>query len=149
MVRIDNLRLNGLDSLAELLQVHRETTYRQEGNADVLEFLHLRDILRVACYIYTESVEVEHVSIPQAFWVPLGILLRYIVGRNAIDNAVAAYLHIHIVFHHVPNTHLIPNVFRDDKLCVGSRKDTDGIVVEVVELFVGNEDEVSLGLVQV
>ena len=118
MIRIDDFRLYSLYSLPQLFQVHSESAHREECYRDILKVLHLRDIFRIAGNIYSESVEIENVSVPSSLRMPLCVLLRDVVCWYTVDYTLLSDVHIHVVLHDIAYAHLIPYILWNYQLGV-------------------------------
>ncbi len=117
----------------------------QEGDVDVLQLCHLRDVLGVAGDVDAEAVEGEHVAVVTSFGVELLVFGCRVVGRYCLDDDVGSVFAYVAVLHHesVAEVSEYGLVYVDTR---GRRTDlVDGSTVEVVFMLMGDEDDVGLG----
>ena len=86
MIWEQHLRLDGSRSLNQLFWCHRVgLVARQECDVDVLDVLHLRNVLRITGDIDSQPVNGQYVAIVATFRMELCTTLRGVIGRYGFN----------------------------------------------------------------
>ena len=141
----EHLRLDDACRLDELVGCHRVgLVARQEGDVDVVDVSHLGDVLRVSGDVDAQAVEVEDVAVVTSFRVELRASLRCVVGRNSLHFDAEVQVFLVAIFQDESIALHVGTAAVGDETCTHLRELLDGILVVVVAMLVGDEDEVSL-----
>ena len=145
MIREEHLRFDGLCSLNQLINRHCiRLVARQEGNVDILNLCHLGDILGVASNIYAQAIDGQDIAVVTSLRMELGTTLRIVVSRNDLQGDVVTIGHaVAISQSDAITKHVIDGHIGIDGRC---RSTNLGycLALEVITMFVGDEDEVGL-----
>ena len=145
MIGEEHLRLDDACRLDELVGCHRVgLVARQEGDVDVVDVSHLGNVLRVSGYVDAQAVEVEDVAVVTSFRVELRASLRRVVGRNSLHLDAEVQVFLVAIFQDESIALHVGTAAVGDETCAHLRELLDGILVVVVAMLVGDEDEVSL-----
>lgn len=134
--------LRGIDTLVYRHRIR--LIHREEGNVDVLDAGHLRDVLGVAGDVDAEAVDGEDEAVVAALRVEHGPAFGIVVGGDRIDFDVLAEVAAVAIGHHVSGAAHFSAAGVGDQLRVLSLEGVQGRGVVVVAVLVGDEDEVGL-----
>ena len=145
MIRDQDLGLKDLGGMDALVHGHRvRLVDREEGDVDILDIGHLRDVLRIAGDIDAESVDGEDKAIVTALRVEVRAALGVIVGGDGVQVDVAGELAAIAVGHHgAPAKHLRDAGVSDEVIAICA-EGLQGHAVEVVAVLVGDQDDIGL-----
>ncbi len=145
MIGEEYLRLDRFRCLYQLVDCHCEWLVAgQEGDVDILDGLHLGDVLCVASNIDAQTVERKDITIVATLGMILCTAFRVVIGGygldfdiGGIDDAVAI-LQGNAVAEHVIDGHV--------RIDAGGRgaHAGDGLAVEMILMLMGDEDDVGL-----
>ena len=146
MVGEKDLRVYSLRGFGGLLRRHGVGLVAgQEGHVDVLDILHLVDVFGIAGDVDPQSVDGEDVAVVAALGVELLPALGRVVGGNGLDfDLFANCLSFAVGKRRASAVELLDRGVQVD-LCPLFLEGVYGVLVIVVEVLVGDEDQVRLG----
>lgn len=130
----------------QLLRGHRVGLVAgQEGDVDVLDGLHLGDVLGVAGDVDAQAVEGEDVAVVAPLGMELQMPFGGVVGRDSLHgDVVGQFQTVAVVHRRALAEHLYTTPVHDQLRALFAEL-PDGRLVVVVEVLVGDEDDVGLG----
>lgn len=146
MIREEHFGPDGLCGFGALLGRHRvRLVGGEESDVDIFEARHLRNILRIATDIDAESVEREDETIVAALGMEFEMFRSRIIGQNSLNGHAIAELQFVAIVHHPTLPDNLGAVLVGDNHGRGLFQLPYSHGVAMVEMLMGDEDEVGLG----
>lgn len=146
MIREQHLRLDHPCRVDELLDRHGiRLVAGQEGDGDVFDLNHLRDVLGVAGDVYPQAVEGEDEAVVPPLGMELLMAFGGVVGGNGLKGDVVGQLEPVAVGHHRAIAQHLGAALVGNQLGVVACQHFNSCRVEVVEMLMGDEEVVCLG----
>ncbi len=143
MIGVEDLGSERGGGLVQLFRGHRKWLVAgQECNVYRTQIPHLGDDFRIARNIDTESVHDEYKPVVPFFWMKLEIARSGVVGSCCLDGHVICQSQAVTVLHHCPLFDHVCATLVEDQPGAIFGQDIDCGRVEVVTMFVCDEDEV-------
>ena len=114
-----------------------------EGDVDVADARHLRNVLGVSRDIDSNTVDSEDEAVVTSFWVELGVSLSGVICRHSFNGNVVDVGFV-TVLHDQSVTNLVSTTLVGDEFCFLLSKSLDGRLVEMVSMLVCDEYVVGL-----
>ena len=118
---------------------------RHEGDINVFDFGHLRNVFGVACDVDSQSVEGKDEAIIPSLGMELLMSFGSVVGGNGLKGDVGGQLQLIAIGHHRAIAEHFDAALVGDQLGVVARQHFDGGRVEMVVVLMGDEEVVRLG----
>ena len=141
-----HLGLDDAGGTHQLVRRHRVGLVAgQESNVDVLDVLHLGNVLRVARNIDAQAVKRQDVAVVTPFGMILLAALRRVVGGHHLQARLLSGPVVIAVAHCIAAAVELNTAVVGDEIGLRMAQQANGLRVEVVAVLVGHQDGVGLG----